>query len=152
MAIRFDSTDGRFVHLDAVAYESDLNNWPPDSWLMIELDAFDGRSDWHRLSSSFETADLERLARDLRVVVEGGPRRLDWGATELDFELRIEHAAIENQHRVTVRLNCHFHRDFAGEPCYQEWLELPFLLSDEDLLRLADDTDDVALRFPARKE
>jgi hypothetical protein len=151
MPISFHSADGRFVHLDAVAYEADVKNWLPDSWLMIELDAYDGVSRWRRESSALETADVERLAQFLRNAAEG--RALPpwgWGATESDIELTIERRAIENQHRVTVRLNCHFHRDYEGEPCFKEWLELPFLLSDEDLLRIAAGADDIARRFPER--
>lgn len=153
MAIRFDSTDGHFVHFDAVAYGADVHNWPPDSWLMFELDASDGRTQWHRLSSALETADVRRLAQFLRNVAEGTePSPWDWGATELDIELQVRREAIEKQYRLTVRLNCHLHRDFVGEPCYQEWLELPFFLSGKDLLRTADDADDMALRFPERDE
>ena len=151
MTIRFDSSDGRFVHLDAVAYEADLKNWPPNNWLMIELDASDGSSHWHRLTSALETADVRRLARFLRDAAED--RDLPawgWGATEPDIELAIERGVTVKQHRVTVRLNCHFHRDFVGEPCYQEWMDLPFLLSNEDLLRIANDADDLVLRFPER--
>ncbi len=152
MAIHFDSTNGHFVHLDAVAYEADLKNWPPDSWLMFELDASDGASHWHRRSSALETKDVIRLARFLRSAAEGEDiPHWGWGATESDIELTIERDANGNQHNVMVRLNCHFHRDFAGEPCFKEWLDLPFHLSGEDLLRLADDAEDIALRFPERQ-
>lgn len=151
MTIRFDSPDGRFVHLDAVAYESDVMGWAPDNFLMIELDASDGASHWQRLSSALETGDVRSLARFLRDAAKGRDLpRWGWGATESDIEIEFERTAIKKEHRVIVRLNCHFHRDIVGEPRYQEWLELAFLLSKEDLLRIADDAADVARRFPER--
>ena len=152
MAIRFESTDSRFVRLDAVSYESEFQGWPRNSWLMIDLDAFDGRRRWQRLCSALETAEVKGLARYLRLVAEGkAVPGGAWGATEPEIELVTGHPVSADQFHVIVRLNSHFHPDWHGEePCMREPLELPFIVARGNLLRLANDADEIAQRFPER--
>ncbi len=152
MPVCIDASDGRFVRFNAVSYQYAAiadDEWD-SNWLVISLEAFDGRTRWSRRESALTTFEMAGLASWLRNWATGSSVNSLWDATEPCIAFQLEHAKSTNGFTLAVRLDAEFHRDKDREAFVGEPIELRFVFQAPHLIELANQVSETLERFPER--